>query len=61
LSDNGAFSRIDDGIAHHLDVHDSARHYDARAAGVPEDLTHRLGPIEQVLARLDGKLRRGSS
>jgi cytochrome c peroxidase len=54
---NGAFTRLEDAIRHHLDVYQSARTYDPVAAGVPEDLTHRLGPIEPVLLRLDPQLR----
>ena len=50
---NGAFTRIEDAIRHHLDVFDSARDYDPRRAGVDPDLRHRLGPIEPVLARVD--------
>jgi hypothetical protein len=50
---NGAFTRLEDAINHHLDVANSARHYNAVTAGVDADLTHRLGPIEPVLARLD--------
>lgn len=50
---NGAFTRLEDAIAHHLDVARSARTYSAVSAGVDADLTHRLGPIEPVLARLD--------
>jgi cytochrome c peroxidase len=50
---NGAFTRLEDAIRHHLDVFESARHYDPRAAGIDRDLTHRLGPIEPVLARID--------
>ena len=55
---NGAFTWIDDAIRYHLNAFESARHYDAAAAGVSEDLRHRLGPIEPVLARLDRRLRR---
>jgi len=55
---NGAFTRIEDAIRHHLDVFESARRYDPMAAGVAADLAQRLGPIEPVLARLDTKLRR---
>jgi cytochrome c peroxidase len=55
---NGAFTRLEDAIRHHLDVHESARRYDALAAGVAIDLTHRLGPIEPVLDRLDPRLRK---
>jgi cytochrome c peroxidase len=50
---NGAFTRLEDAIQHHLDVRKSARDYNAVAAGVDRDLTDRLGPIEPVLARLD--------
>jgi cytochrome c peroxidase len=54
---NGAFTRLDDAIRHHLDVFDSARRYDPAAAGVDRDLRMRVGPIEPVLARLDPLLR----
>ena len=50
---NGAFTRLDDAIAHHLSALDSARRYSARRAGVAPDLRQRLGPIEPVLQRLD--------
>ena len=50
-------TRIEDAIQHHLDVFDSARNYDAKRAGVDQDLQHRLGPIEPVLARVDPLLR----
>ena len=50
---NGAFTRLEDAIYHHLHVFDSARGYDPIRAGVDRDLTTRLGPIEPVLARLD--------
>jgi cytochrome c peroxidase len=50
---NGAFSRLDDAIYHHLHVFESARNYDPIRAGVDKDLTLRLGPIEPVLARVD--------
>lgn len=54
---NGAFTRLEDAIQHHLNVYESARQYNAVAAGVDIDLTHRLGPIEPVLSRLDRRLR----
>lgn len=54
---NGAFTRIEDAVRHHLDAYESARRYDPVAAGVTPDLAHRLGPIEPVLARLDPRLR----
>jgi cytochrome c peroxidase len=53
---NGALTRLEDAIRYHLDVYESARHY-LPAAGVSVDLTHRLGPIEPVLSRLDRKMR----
>lgn len=50
---NGSFTRLEDAIRHHLNVYESARNYNAVAAGVDRDLTYRLGPIEPVLQRLD--------
>ncbi len=50
---NGAFGRLEDAIRHHLDVFTSARNYRPASAGIDKDLTHRLGPIEPVLARID--------
>lgn len=55
---NGAFTRLDDAIRHHLDPYDSARSYDANRAGVDRDLRMRLGPIEAALDRLAPALRR---
>ncbi|WP_280155535.1 cytochrome c peroxidase [Piscinibacter sp. XHJ-5] len=55
---NGAYTRLEDAIRHHLDVVASARRYDARRAGVSEDLQHRLGPMEPVLAFIDPLLAR---
>lgn len=54
---NGAFTRLEDAIRHHLNVADSARTYNAIRAGVDTDLTYRLGPIEPVLARVDPALQ----
>ena len=54
---NGAMTRIEDAIRHHLDVFDSARHYDPKKARVDKDLQYRLGPIEPVLARVDPLLQ----
>jgi cytochrome c peroxidase len=54
---NGAFTRLEDAIRHHLDFYESARCYNPVAAGVDIDLIHRLGPIDPVLGRLDRKLR----
>jgi cytochrome c peroxidase len=50
---NGAFTRLEDAIRHHLDVFESALNYDAHDAGVDQDLRHLLGPIGPVLARID--------
>jgi cytochrome c peroxidase len=50
---NGAFTRLEDAIRHHLDVCTSARKYNPAAAGVAPDLRGPLGPIKPVLARLD--------
>jgi cytochrome c peroxidase len=53
---NGAFTRVEDAIRHHLNVFESASTYDAAAAGVDRDLRTRLGPIEPVLDRIDPRL-----
>jgi cytochrome c peroxidase len=50
---NGAFTRLEDAVRHHLDVFASARGYDPVLAGVDPDLTAPMGPIEPVLARID--------
>lgn len=50
---NGAFTRLDEAIRHHLDVLASVRGYDAAAAGVATDLRQGLGPMAPVLQRLD--------
>src|SRR5215469_15454127 len=54
---NGAFTRLEDAIRHHLNVYKSAQTYDPVVAGLPADLTHRIGPIEPVLKRLDPLLK----
>lgn len=50
---NGAYTVLQDAIAFHLDVANSARNYNPANAGIDSDLRHILGPIEPVLARLD--------
>jgi cytochrome c peroxidase len=50
---NGAFTRLEDAIRHHLNVRKSARTYDPARAGVDTDLQRPMGPIEPVLERLD--------
>ena len=54
---NGSFTRLEDAIRHHLNVYKSAQTYDPVEAGLPADLTHRVGPIEPVLKRLDPLLK----
>jgi cytochrome c peroxidase len=54
---NGAFTRLEDAIRHHLDVFKSARGYSAASAGIDIDLRYRLGPIEPVLERIDPLLK----
>ena len=53
---NGAFTRLEDAIYHHLHVFDSARNYDPVCAGLDKDLMRHLGPIEPVLARINPSL-----
>jgi cytochrome c peroxidase len=50
---NGAFTRLEDAIRHHLDVFTSARNYNPGVAGVDADLMAPMGPIEPVLTRVD--------
>src|SRR6266513_1711081 len=50
---NGAFTRLEDAIQHHLDVARSVRDYDPITAGLDNDLTLPIGPMAPVLARLD--------
>ena len=54
---NGAFTKLEDAIRHHLDVFNSARNYNPEAAGVAADLRAPMGPIEPVLERVDPILR----
>jgi cytochrome c peroxidase len=53
---NGAFTRLEDAIRHHLDVIASVNNYNPTAAGVASDLTGPIGPMAPVLARLDPRL-----
>jgi len=50
---NGAFTRLEDAIRHHLDVFTSGRQYNPGVAGVDADLMAPMGPIEPVLTRVD--------
>ena len=54
---NGAFTRLEDAIRHHLDVVRSVRDYDPITAGLDNDLTLPIGPMAPVLARLDPLLK----
>jgi cytochrome c peroxidase len=53
---NGAFTRLEEAIDHHLHPFASASSYDASRAGIDTDLTVAAGPIAPVLARLDPAL-----
>lgn len=55
---NGAFTRLEDAVRHHLNVFQSARGYNSVAAGIDPDLTQRIGPVEPVLARIDPLIAR---
>ena len=54
---NGAFTRLEDAIRHHLDVEQSVHHYNAVEAGVDPDLTLRLASADAMLERLDPLLK----
>lgn len=50
---NGAFTRLEDAIRHHLDVVASVNNYNPATAGVAPDLRGPLGPMAPVLALVD--------
>jgi cytochrome c peroxidase len=50
---NGAFTRLEDAILHHLDVAESVESYSPAVAGVDRDLSYSLRAMGPVLARLD--------
>lgn len=50
---NGAFTRLDDAIRHHLNITDSVLHYTPASQNLPADLSGPGGPMAPVLARLD--------
>jgi cytochrome c peroxidase len=56
---NGSYTTLEDAIRFHLNAEELAPRYKAAHFGVAKDLTHRLGPIEPVLDRLDPELRGG--
>jgi cytochrome c peroxidase len=53
---NGAFTRLEEAVRHHLNVFESASGYRATAAAVDKDLTVRIGPVGPVLDRIDPRL-----
>ncbi|HEU0295958.1 MAG TPA: cytochrome c peroxidase [Anaerolineales bacterium] len=53
---NGAFTRLEDAIRHHLNVMDSALRYTPASQNLPADLSGPLEPMAPVLARLDPAL-----
>jgi cytochrome c peroxidase len=53
---NGAFTRLEDAIRHHLNVTDSVLHYTPASQHLPADLSSPLGPMAPVLAHLDPAL-----
>ena len=50
---NGAYKRLEDCIAHHLNAITWARKYKPSIAGLPPDLGFNMGPIEPVIAKID--------
>ena len=50
---NGAYAKLKDAIAFHLNPKSNAPSYDPKRAGLDADLTVNLGPIQPVLDRLD--------
>jgi cytochrome c peroxidase len=50
---NGAFTRLDEAIRHHLDIMASVSNYTPASQNLPADLSGSLGPMAPVLARLD--------
>jgi cytochrome c peroxidase len=56
---NGAFTRLEDAIAHHLNPPKSALKY-SPVGRLDADLAGPVGPIAPVLARLDKKLRKAT-
>jgi len=50
---NGAFTRLEDAVAHHMNPILSARMYNPYAAGVANDLLRPVGPVSPLLQSLD--------
>jgi cytochrome c peroxidase len=53
---NGAFTRLEDAIRHHLNVMDSVANYTPASQNLSADLSGPLGPMAPVLAGLDPAL-----
>ena len=53
---NGAFTNLEDAIAHHLNALESARSYMPDSQNLDADLSGPTGPIEPVLALLDPRI-----
>jgi cytochrome c peroxidase len=58
---NGAFTRLEDAIRHHLNVPDSVNSYNPAIAGVARDLSYSLRTMGPVLATLDPLLAKPPS
>lgn len=54
---NGAYTRLEDAIRHHLDAASWASQYNPATAGVAADLRGAMPPMAPVIARLDPRLR----
>src|SRR5262249_47375255 len=50
---DGAFTTLEAAIRHHLNPSASVRTYDPAAQGLAPDLSGPIGPVEDMLARLD--------
>jgi len=53
---NGAFTKLEDAINHHLNAVESTTKYNAKQAGVAPDLANILAPTQNVLATLDPQI-----
>lgn len=54
---NGAYTRLEDAIRHHLNAYYAATTYSPALAGVAPDLRGPVGPIQPVLNLLDPRMR----
>lgn len=53
---NGAYTKLQDAIRHHLDVKTSLQTYSPMQHLLDDDLCVTMGPIEPILARIDSRL-----